>query len=138
MIEAYRDTYLENMILTANPIRAIVLIFEKAIESLENAKEAIENGLDKPENITKKCEGIFKTTQAITILLESLDMEKGKDVAKSFKEFYELILNGLIIANLKNDLTIINNIIMMLTGVKEAWEELEEREYGLKKSVNSG
>jgi len=52
-------------------------------------------------------------------------MEAGGEVARNLREFYETLLVGLFIANKDNDEVALENVIMMLERVKEAWEEIK-------------
>ena len=132
MYQDLKDNYVENMLFSANPLQLIVIAYDKAIEFMELAIEAIDAGLDNIGNLIKKCEYITKATEAVAILHDSLNFEKGGQVAKDLSHFYRVILEGLLIANQKNDKELLHNMIMMLSGVKQAWEELERREYGAK------
>lgn len=132
MYQNLKDSYIENMLFSANPLQLIIIAYDKAIEFMELAIEAIDAGLDDINNLIKKCEYITKATEAVAILHDSLNFEKGGSVAKDLSYFYRTILEGLLIANQKNDKELLQNMIMMLSGVKKAWEELERREYGSK------
>lgn len=132
MYQNLKDSYVENMLFSANPLQLIIIAYDKAIEFMELAIEAIDGGLDDVDNLIKKCEYITKATEAVAILHDSLNFEKGGSVAKDLSYFYRTILEGLLIANQKNDKELLQNMIMMLSGVKKAWEELEKREYGSK------
>ena len=132
MYQDLKDSYVENMLFSANPLQLIIIAYDKAIEFMELAIEAIDAGLDNVDNLIKKCEYITKATEAVAILHDSLNFEKGGQVAKDLSNFYRVILEGLLIANQKNDKELRQNMIMMLSGVKQAWEELERREYGSK------
>ena len=132
MYQNLKDSYVENMLFSANPLQLIIIAYDKAIEFMELAIEAIDDGLDDVDNLIKKCEYITKATEAVAILHDSLNFEKGGSVAKDLSYFYRTILEGLLVANQKNDKELLQNMIMMLSGVKKAWEELEKREYGSK------
>ncbi len=132
MYQDLKDSYVENMLFSANPLQLIVIAYDKAIEFMELAIEAIGDGLDNIDNLIKKCEYITKATEAVAILHDSLNFEKGGSVAQDLSYFYRTILEGLLIANQKNDKELLQNMIMMLSGVKKAWEEIERREYGSK------
>ncbi len=104
---------------TSSPVERVVLLYEKVIVLLKEAIEAIERG-----DIPAKVEAITKADRIIRVLNGSLDMEQGGDVAKALREFYDTLLAGLFVANSKNDVEVLKNMISMLETVKEGWEKI--------------
>jgi hypothetical protein len=46
MYQDLKDSYVENMLFSANPLQLIIIAYDKAIEFMELAIEAIDAGLD--------------------------------------------------------------------------------------------
>lgn len=124
------EVYLQNMIENANPIRLVIMLYDKAISCIEEAVEAIESGLEELENVKRKAENLTRVTDILIVLKASLDEEKGKDIAKNLDEIYEVLINETIRANMVNDKETLLKIKEVLEELREAWEEAERNVYG--------
>jgi len=117
-------SYLENQIKNATPLELILLLYNKAIHCLKTSKHLIEKGLNSSEEVKRKVENLTKATEILTYLKESLDLEKGQEIAKGLNEIYEILIKELIFANATNDVKRITDIIEILEKLKKAWEDL--------------
>ncbi len=116
------NPYLKMQVDTSTPVERVVLLYDKAIVLLKEAIEALKVG-----DIPRKVNSIAKAERIIQVLNSSLDMEAGGEVAKVLREFYDTVLAGLFVANKDNDKQVLENIIMMLEAVREAWEEVNSK-----------
>ena len=123
------EAYLQNLVENANPIRLVIMLYDKAISCIEEAIEAIEKGLETPEDVKIKAENLTRATDILIVLKASLDFEKGKEIAKNLNEIYEVLINEIIDANIKNDAENLKKIKEVLEGLREAWEEAEKNVY---------
>ena len=81
---ALYNAYLENMVLTSNPVMQVILLYEKAITCLEEAIEIMEKGLLDHENVKAKYEALGRAADILTVLKATLNMELcGKDKKES-------------------------------------------------------
>ena len=55
---------------------------------------------------------------------QSLDIEKGGEVALRLESLYQYTLSQLTIANIKSDRKTLENIIKILSPLNNAWEQL--------------
>lgn len=76
------NAYLENMVLTSNPVMQVILLYEKAITCLEEAIEIMEKGLQDHENVKAKYEALGRAADILTVLKATLNMEQGGEIAK--------------------------------------------------------
>jgi flagellar protein FliS len=81
-------------------------------------KKAIKEG-----NIEDKVKYIIKTSNIFIELLNSLDFEKGGDVAYYLNGLYAYQLELLAKANLENDTKYLDDVIRVLKGLIEAWKD---------------
>lgn len=107
---------------TASKEKLIVLTYEGAIKFINQAKMNIENG-----NIPAKCDRIFKATAVIEELAASLNMEEGGEIAEKLYALYGYMLKQLLIANLKSDPQILDEVLSLLKTLCGAWTEVIER-----------
>ncbi|SMP06911.1 flagellar protein FliS [Desulfurobacterium pacificum] len=116
------NPYLKMQVETASPVEHVILLYEKVILLLKEAIEAIEEG-----DVQAKVDAIVKADRIIRVLNNSLDMEKGGEIAENLRKLYDFILDSLVIANGKNDKRLLNDLIGILTTLKEGWEGIKNR-----------
>ncbi len=117
------NPYLKMQVETSTPVERVVLLYDKLLILLKEAFSAIEEG-----SVERKVNSLSKAERIITMLNSSLDMEKGGEVAKTLRDFYETILWGIFVVNRDNDLKALENLIYMVNEVKGAWEEIALKE----------
>ncbi len=123
------EVYLKNMVENANPLRLVIMLYDKAITSLEEAIELIQMGLEKPENVKIKAENLTRVTDILIVLKTSLDREKSQEISKNLDEIYDILINETVRANMTNDVELMKKIKGILEMLREAWEEAERKVY---------
>jgi flagellar protein FliS len=130
------NPYLENMVANANPIRLVIMLYEKAINCLENA---LEIGDTEDFDMQKsKYEEMGRALEIISVLDAVLDMEKGGEIAKNLREIYRSLTDELTHQMLKEDKERLEKVIKILKNLKSAWEEVERIHYGKAQKVAPG
>ena len=120
-ISAYQRIGIETGVESANPHKLISMLFEGAQEALAKAKIHIEHN-----EIAKKGEMLSKAIMIIDHGLKaSLDMNAGGDLSQHLKALYDYMTNRLLIANLKNDIELIDEISGLLNELHSAWMAIE-------------
>lgn len=116
---AYRQTQLT----TTTPGHLLVMLYDGAITYLEKAKQEIA-----VKNYAQK--GIL-ISQALDIIAElnaSLNMEKGGELAQNLYKLYTYCNARLLRANLKMDITLIDEVIDILSTFRAAFAEISKTE----------
>jgi flagellar protein FliS len=119
---AYHRVHIESQIGgSATPHRLVSMLFDGALESLNNAKGAIVS-----RNIETKGRAIARAVNIIDGGLRvSLDLESGGRLAQDLNALYSYILNRLTYANLKSDIHAIDECIRLLQPIRDAWNAIE-------------
>jgi flagellar protein FliS len=104
-----------------NPIEAILMLYDGSIQFLERAVKFSEMG-----NISDRDFYIGKAKQIIAGLQNTIDFEAGGEVAENLSTFYLLIDRMLSNSVGTNDMNGLQQVIQMLSGVKEAWQYVSE------------
>lgn len=112
-------TYREANVLTANPLKLVVMCYDGAINSLKIAREAYLK-----KDYETKAKALQKTLDIIHELDASLDMEKGGDIAKNLRGLYLFMNQALIEADLKRNLSVFNRVIGLLEELLSAWSAI--------------
>ena len=119
-IKAYARIGVESGVTAADPHKLISMLYQGALLAIANAKNGIMRN-----DIPAKCAAISK---AILIIDEglnaSLDKDVGGPLAQNLSSLYEYMGTRLIIANLKDDMTALDEVARLLADLKEAWESI--------------
>jgi flagellar biosynthetic protein FliS len=130
------NPYLENMVANANPVRLVIMLYEKAINCLENALEI--GDAEDFDMQRSKYEDMGRALEIISVLDAVLDMEKGGEIAKNLREIYRSLTEELTYQMLKEDKERLEKVIKILKNLKSAWEEVERIHYGKAQKVAPG
>ena len=101
-----------------NPAKLILMLYEGALKFANFAKKAIEKG-----DIEKKVTYIIKTSNIFIELINSLDFEKGGQIAYYLNGLYAYQLELLAKANAENKSEYIDQVIHVIKELIEAWKE---------------
>jgi flagellar protein FliS len=116
----YAKVALETGVAAANPHKLIVMLFDGAKMAIANAMQQMKNG-----DVKAKGQAI---SHAITIidsgLRASLDKTTGGEIATSLDALYEYMSNRLLLANIRNDTSILEEVDSLLGQLREAWEAI--------------
>jgi flagellar protein FliS len=128
---AYASVGIETGVAAASPHKLILMLFEGAMVAIASGIQHLQSG-----DIPAKGAAISK---AITIiengLRASLDKKVGGEIALNLDALYEYMGNRLVIANLKNQTAVLEEVYQLLKGLKEAWEAITP---DASKAVNNG
>ena len=117
---AYANVSVETGVAAASPHKLIVMLYDGALVAVTTAQHHMKAG-----NIAAKGKSI---SQAISIiesgLRASLDKNVGGNIAASLDALYEYMGNRLIIANLKNQPEILQEVHALLLELKTTWEAI--------------
>jgi flagellar protein FliS len=112
------DSYNQMNVQIDKPEKLILMLYEGALRFTNFAKKAIRDG-----DIEKKVYYIIKVSNIFIELINSLDFEKGGDVAYYLNGLYAYQLELLAKANLENNEKYLDDVIRVLKGLIEAWKE---------------
>lgn len=121
-LTAYQHTGIESGVETADPHKLILMLFEGAQEALAKAKLHIQHN-----EIAEKGKMLSKAIMIIDHGLKaSLDMNTGEDIAQKLFSLYEYMTNRLLIANVQNNVKIIDEVNNLLSELYGAWKTIGE------------
>lgn len=117
---AYANVGVETGVAAASPHKLIVMLFEGAMVAVSSALHHMQAG-----DIAAKGRAI---SQAISIidngLRASLDKKVGGEIALNLDALYEYMSNRLLMANLKNQPQVLEEVYELLKGLKSAWDAI--------------
>ncbi|HEY2390821.1 MAG TPA: flagellar export chaperone FliS [Candidatus Angelobacter sp.] len=110
----------------ASPVGLVVLLYGGAVTALMRAISAVE-----ANNIEKRVHELNKVLAILAELQGTLDFEKGGAVAAQLEKYYIVLRAQVLEASIKNSKSILEDLVKNVSGVKEAWQQVE-REVALK------
>lgn len=120
-LNAYGSASLDHQVESASPHRLVVMLFDGAIKSINLAKFYLQQG-----NIPEKGKAI---TKAIAIIEEglrlSLDKSIGGELAENLDALYEYAAHQLLMANLRNDEALLDQVLHLLNDLKTSWASID-------------
>ena len=122
-LAAYGAVKVHSAIEGASPPQLISMLFDGVSSRLNQSLTAIEAG-----EIAKKGELISQTISILEYLTAVLDENKAPEVANNLQGLYRYMVTTLLNANIKNDPTAIQEVISLMTEVRDAWTEMMRSE----------
>jgi flagellar secretion chaperone FliS len=114
----YAKVGMETGVAAADPHKLIVMLFEGAMVAVASAIQHMQAG-----DIEKKGAAISKAIMIIDAgLRASLNKNTGGGLALNLDSLYEYMSRRLLIANLKNQPQVLEEVYQLLKGLKSAWE----------------
>lgn len=118
--QAYAQVGLESAVMSASPHQLIVMLFDGAKSSMVRARILLEQG-----DIPGKGAALSKAINIITNGLKvGLDLEKGGELAENLSALYDYMTQRLMIANLHNDVKVIEEVETLLENIASAWRQI--------------
>lgn len=118
--QAYAQVGLESSVMSASPHQLIVLLFDGARSALVRARILLQQN-----DIEGKGNALSKAIDIITNGLKAgLDVEKGGELAENLAALYDYMTQRLMIANLHNDVKVIEEVETLLSSISDAWREI--------------
>ncbi len=118
---AYKRASIEASVDMADPHQLVNLLFEALQRAIGSAKLFMQAG-----DVPGKCKQIGN---AISILEEGLraplDLEKGGEIAANLSSLYEYCANRLVLANLRSDVSILDEVASLIEPVASGWKQIQ-------------
>ena len=112
--------YKENQILNASPKKLIVLLYEGCIKNLKLAEISIAE-----KNIEKTNQVLIKAQDILAELMNTLDFEKGGEVAENLYRMYEYLASELVKANISKNSEDVQSSRKIIEELRDAWIEID-------------
>lgn len=113
----YQQVNNHAQVLEASPHRLIQMLMEGGLSRLAQAKGALNRGQTAEKGVL-----IGKAIDIIGGLRESLDPEKGGQIAVNLNDLYLYMTQRLVEANQHNDEAKIDEVAKLLRTIKEGWD----------------
>lgn len=112
------NVYKNNSINFASKEQLLLMLLDGSVKFAKIARQAI---LDK--DIMKAHENIIKTQNIYYELMTSLDVNQGGDWAKNLMGIYTFIVEKLVQANIRKDVSVMDEVMPLIEDVRDTWTE---------------
>lgn len=121
------NIYKQNSVTTASPGELTLMLYNGCLKFLSKAKQAINE-----KNIQEKNTNLLKAQAIINEFMSTLNM--NIEVSKNMFALYEYMNRRLVEANMKNDISIIEEVEGLVTEFRDTWKEVlrinRQQQYG--------
>jgi flagellar protein FliS len=119
-INAYQNISVESSVMGADPHKLIQMLFDGALLEIASAKSEIlrKETAAKGKSISRAIDIIGDGLNAC------LDKKVGGELARNLSSLYEYMVFRLVEANLKSDISILDEVARLLTELKGAWDSI--------------
>jgi len=110
------DTYLEDRILSANPVELVHLLYQASITAVGDARRQLADGqiLARARSISKACDILLELTT-------SLDYDRGGDMSVRLAQLYGYMHRRLVEANFRQSDEPLAEVAGLLETLLEGW-----------------
>ena len=122
----YQTVANHGLVAGASPARLVQIMFEQILSHLAIAQgcmERIRNNMPLPE-VVAKGKSLGKAIRLINQLNNTLDMDRGREIADNLRALYVYMLARLTTANITNDPAIVGEVMSLLQKVKAGWDQV--------------
>lgn len=120
-MKSYRQVDVGGMTTDASPYRLIQMLMNGAMERIHQARGCMQHG-----DALGRNEAIGRAVAIIGGLQESLDLDKGGELAGNLEKLYDYMMRRLFDANVRNDPVALDEVGRLMATIKDAWDKLPE------------
>ena len=120
-MKQYQTVNVNAQVSEADPHRLIQMLMEGGLQRIAQARGAMQHG-----NVALKGERIGKALGIVGGLREALNAEKGGELALNLDRLYAFMQDRLTQANLKNDVSMLDEVADLLREVKAGWDGIRQ------------
>ncbi|HLI87026.1 MAG TPA: flagellar export chaperone FliS [Bryobacteraceae bacterium] len=122
MFQSAHDAYVENRVLSAEPLELVHMLYQGAIGAVQDARHYLADG-----KIIERARAISKACTILIELTTSLNMEAGGELAKRLASLYDYMRRRLLEANFRQSDEPLGEVLGLLATLTEGWAEIGKR-----------
>ena len=117
----YQQVSVHSGIMDASPHRLVQMLMEGALEKIALAKGYMTNN-----EIARKGENVGKAIAIVGGLQSSLNHNSGGEISANLNSLYDYMSARLVIANLRNDASILDEVTGLMVDIKMGWDGMPD------------
>ncbi|MDK9700650.1 MAG: flagellar export chaperone FliS [bacterium] len=115
------ESYLNTDAQTTDQLRLIVLMYDATIRYLREARGAVERN-----DRLSSAKALEKARATVSELRATLDLKQGGEIAFNLVKLYNYVSTEILLANVESDIQRVDNVIKILSNLREGWVELSK------------
>jgi flagellar protein FliS len=123
---AYRSTQVGSR----SPVELVAMLYDGLVRFLTQARDGLASG-----DLRAKRAGISGALGVLTELQNSLDMDKGGEMATRLQALYAYISSRIVEANLNRDIAGLDEALKLVQPLREAWTDIAAASPAVKASA---
>ncbi len=127
-----KQEYLKQSVMTASPAELIVMLFDACIKNLKLA----EIDLNDNSNYSGAHTHFINAQEILMELVNCLD--PGIDLSAQLLDIYEFLLRTIREINIKKDISLLPDVLDILSSMRNTWQQISKASYTLTPEVNVG
>jgi flagellar protein FliS len=116
----YANIQVTSHVEEASPHQLIEMLMDGFLARINSAKGAIEQ-----RDFEAKSMFISKAIGIVGGLNESIDKEKGGDLAENLSDLYIYMSNRLLLASAENNVAVLDEVASLMREVKSGWDAIK-------------
>ena len=113
------NAYLEGRILSSDPLTLVCILYDSALENVRAARESLQAG-----DVRSRSDSISKVSEVLGVLIESLNLDEGKELGGNLLRLYLYMQGRLLEANLRQSDRCLAEVEGLLTTLSQSWNQL--------------
>lgn len=111
-------SYQKSEVLTADPMRLVLMCYKATIKNLKSAKVKYQE-----KEFEAKAKAIQKAVDLISELILGLDFEKGGNIARNLSALYHYMIRQINLGDVNEELGKFDEVIGLLSELEDAWKQ---------------
>ena len=116
------EEYLETQVMTASPHQLHLMVIDGAIRFATQAEEALQE-----EDFETSHFALNRSREFMTELIGGLDQERSEELVNRLKSLFMFVYKNLVNADMKRDVSSVQDALKILKMHRETWMELSEK-----------
>jgi len=113
-------SYKKSQVETVDQLSLIIMLYDRAILLLDKAKNEISE-----KKHEEKHESLTKASNIVFELIQSLDQDKGGEIAASLLRLYGFVVREILDADTNLNIKALDNAKGILSELRESWEGIK-------------
>lgn len=112
------DTYQSQAVMTADPARLVLMLYDRVLVALTRAEQA--QPLGDRETVHHE---LVRAQDILTELASALDHDAGDPIAAHLASLYDFCLDRLLRANVQQDVSLLDAVRSTIAGIRDSWDQ---------------
>ena len=129
-LNEYRQVGAHGGVQNASPHRLVQMLLQGATDRVASAKGRMQRG-----DVAGKGEHCSRAIRILDELRDSLDMERGGEIAANLDRLYEYMSRRIVEANMRDQPDTLDEVLRLLAEIRAGWDGIRDQVEGAREGV---